>query len=120
VRAPFLAIMASAVVLAGCTEQSPAPPEPTFSQKLNEDLDKQAQGPDWGKMSLKLKPLMSEQEVFNTLGPPKSTDLGTYGQATPKPWACKTLHYSSLLHSLNIQMGMDQAGTWRVNSWNAS
>jgi len=68
-------------------------------------------------LSLRLKPMMSEQQVIDTLGQPKSADLGTCGQATPKPWMCKTLHYGEFHPSLMIQLRMDQTGTWRVFSW---
>ena len=96
--ASFLAIMASVIGLAGCTAvQQAQPPE----------VDPNAS-------SLKLKLMMSEREVIDTLGSPKSADLG---KATPKPWACKTLHYGTLDGSLMIQLGQDSTGTWRVNSW---
>jgi hypothetical protein len=100
VRASFLAIMAGWIGLAGCTAAQQEAQPPTVD--------------DPSALSLKLKPMMSEQEVIATLGPPKSADFGTCGQTVGKPWACKSLHYGTLPHSLVIQLGMDQARAWRV------
>jgi hypothetical protein len=86
-------------MVAGCTAAQAPPPPPRVDD-----------------LSLKLKPGMSEQE--DTLGQPKSADLGTCGQATPSPWRCKTLHYGPLFHSLLVYLETDSTGTWRVNSWN--
>jgi hypothetical protein len=71
-------------------------------------------------MSLKLKPQMNEQEVFNTLGQPKRSEFRTCGQQIGQPWQCKRLFYGIRSNGLVIFLEANPStGAWVVNSWNA-
>ncbi len=49
--------------------------------------------PNYSKMSLQLKPQMTEQEVIDTLGQPTKSEISTCGQNVGKPYKCKMLIY---------------------------
>jgi hypothetical protein len=78
---------------------------------------------DYSKLSLRLKPGMSEADVINSLGPPTKTELSTCGQDIGKPWTCKVLFYgawnsnSLLSNGVIIFFATDSTGAWTVNAW---
>jgi hypothetical protein len=49
--------------------------------------------PNYSKMSLQLKPEMTEQEVIDTLGQPTKSEISTCAQNVGKPYKCKMLIY---------------------------
>ena len=79
--------------------------------------------PNYSKMSLQLKPEMTEQEVIDTLGQPTKSELSTCGQDVGRPFSCKVLIYGLpmnklLNNSLIIFFTENQStGTWVVISW---
>jgi hypothetical protein len=72
---------------------------------------------DYGRLSLRLNPGMSEKDVIGLLGEPKLSDLQTCGAATPHPWQCKIWKFGYPV-KLGVIFGQNSTGAWVVNSWN--
>jgi hypothetical protein len=65
-----------------------------------------------------LKIGMSEQEVTKLLGLPSKAEAGQCGENTPRPWTCKTWTYSSTPFYGLQAFFRENAGEWRLASWN--
>jgi len=73
---------------------------------------------DYRRLTLKLKPGMSEQDVTKLMGEANQSALTTCGQETGKPWQCKILvyaHYSSGIRIIFRQK--EPTGDWLVVGW---
>jgi hypothetical protein len=81
--------------------------------------------PNYSKMSLQLKPEMTEQEVIDTLGQPTKSELSTCGKNVGKPYKCKMLIYGvpmrgTLNNSIIIFFTENPSTrTWVINSWHS-
>jgi hypothetical protein len=81
--------------------------------------------PNYSKMSLQLKPEMTEQEVIDTLGQPTKSEISTCGQNVGKPYKCKMLIYGvpmrgTLNNSIIIFLTENSSKrTWVINSWHS-
>jgi hypothetical protein len=80
--------------------------------------------PNYSKMSLQLKPEMTEQEVIDTLGQPTKSELSTCGKNVGKPYKCKMLIYGvpmrgTLNNSIIIFFTENPSRTWVINSWHS-
>jgi hypothetical protein len=81
--------------------------------------------PNYSKMSLQLKPEMTEQEVIDTLGQPTKSEISTCGQNVGKPYKCKILIYGvpmrgALNNSIIIFFTeKTSTHTWVINSWHS-
>ena len=108
-------LIAMAIVLGGCA----APPSTASSYDATPTVTPvQQSSKDYGRLSLRLNPGMSEKDVIGLLGEPKQSDLQTCGGATPKPWQCKIWKYSySIGRGLSVQFSQNSTGAWVVNSW---
>src|ERR1700751_2597612 len=76
-----------------------------------------AEQSDWGRLSLQLKPRMTEQDVIKVLGQPKYSDLQTCGGGTGYPWQCKIWVYGYPLgegKGLRVYLEQAQPNTWLV------
>jgi hypothetical protein len=77
--------------------------------------------PDYRRLSHRLDPGMSEQEVTNLLGQPRQSVLTTCGQNVRNRWPCKIWSYGFpglLGNSLSVIFAEDHsAGPWVVNEW---
>jgi hypothetical protein len=81
--------------------------------------------PNYSKMSLQLKPEMTEQEVIDTLGQPTKSEISTCGQNAGKPYKCKMLIYGvpmrgTVNNSIIIFFTENSSKrTWVINSWHS-
>jgi hypothetical protein len=81
--------------------------------------------PNYSKMSLQLKPEMTEQEVIDTLGQPTKSEISTCGQNVGKPYKCKMLIYGvpmrgTVNNSIIIFLTENSSKrTWVINSWHS-
>jgi hypothetical protein len=81
--------------------------------------------PNYSKMSLQLKPEMTEQEVIDTLGQPTKSEISICGQNVGKPYKCKILIYGvpmrGALNNSIIIFFTEKTSThmWVINSWHS-
>jgi hypothetical protein len=97
-------VIVIAVVLSACAaeqRESLTPRAPTLKEQ-----------------SLLLKIGMSEQEVTKLLGLPSKAEVGQCGENTPTPWTCKTWTYGSAPFYALQAFFRENAGEWRLASWN--
>jgi len=77
--------------------------------------------PNYRRLSLQLKPGMSEQDATNLMGQASQSSLTTCGQSTGSPWSCKIwtygMGYGPLGTSLSVIFGQNQSGAWLVAGW---
>jgi hypothetical protein len=108
-------LIAMALVLGGCTAGGGAPPSTASSYGA-------AAVTDYGRLSLRLSPGMSEKDVIGLLGEPKKSDVSSCGGATSRPWQCKIWKYGEwpLSGGLAVYFGQNSTGAWVVSSWNNS
>jgi hypothetical protein len=101
------------LLVSGCA----APRQPTATSEPTT--------PNYSKVSLQLKPEMTEQEVIDTLGQPTNSETSTCGQNVGKPYKCKILIYGvpmrgTLNNSIIIFFTENRSTrTWVVNSWHS-
>jgi hypothetical protein len=90
-----------------------------LSQELNQTPVHQAKPPhDYRRLTLKLKPGMSEQDVTNLMGEANQSALTTCGQNTGKPWQCKMLAYGRYDNGITVIFGQKEStGEWLVVGW---
>ncbi len=75
---------------------------------------------DWGLLSARLSPRMTEQQVMVAIGyGPNKVELRTCGGDTPDgPWQCKIFTFGSLYNHLSVTFFEDDFyHLWRVNGW---
>jgi hypothetical protein len=74
---------------------------------------------DWGLLSARLSPRMTEQQVMAAVGyRPNKVELQTCGGDTPSgPWSCKIFTFGSLYNYLRVTFFEDDSNIWRVNNW---
>ena len=73
---------------------------------------------DYRRLTIQLKPGMSEREVTNLMGKANQSALTTCGQETGKPWQCKILAYSRASSGIRIFFGQKEpTGEWLVVGW---
>jgi hypothetical protein len=93
-----------AVVLSACAAEQRDPLTP--------------RAPTLKEQSLLLKIGMSEQEVTKLLGLPSKAEVGQCGENTSRPWTCKTWTYGSAPFYALQAFFRENAGEWRLASWN--
>jgi len=74
---------------------------------------------DWGLLSARLAPLMTERQVMTAIGyRPNKVELQTCGRdAAGGSWQCKKFMFGSLNYNLSVFFENHSDHTWRVNSW---
>jgi hypothetical protein len=75
---------------------------------------------DWGQLSARLSPRMTEGQVMGVIGyRPNKVELQTCGGGSPGgPWQCKIFTFGSVYNHLTVWFFEDNsADTWRVNNW---
>jgi len=73
---------------------------------------------DYRRLTIQLKPGMSEREVTNLMGKANQSALTTCGQETGKPWQCKILAYGRASSGIRIVFGQKEpTGEWLVVGW---
>jgi|RhiMetdeSRZDD1v2_1073273.scaffolds.fasta_scaffold116728_6 hypothetical protein len=79
------------------------------------------EAPDYGRLSLRLRQGMSEQDVINALGQPNNSSLSTAcGRDVGTPFTCKIWVYGHFaMNSVVIYFGENPAGSWFVMAWHS-
>ena len=75
---------------------------------------------EWGVLSGRLSPRMTEQQVMNAIGyRPNKVELKTCGTDSPGgAWQCKIYTFGGLYYHLTVYFQQDDTDQfWRVNSW---
>jgi hypothetical protein len=77
--------------------------------------------PNYGQLSLRLNPGMSEQQVLNALGQPTNTKLSTScGRDVGTPFTCKIWTYGFFaMNSVVVYFDQNPAGSWVVMAWHS-
>jgi hypothetical protein len=74
---------------------------------------------DWGLLSARLSPRMTEQQVMGAVGyRPNKVELQTCGGDTSNgAWSCKIFTFGSLYNHLRVTFFEDDSHVWHVNDW---
>jgi hypothetical protein len=74
---------------------------------------------DWGAMSARLAPEMTEQQVMAALGyRPNKVELETCGGDTAKgAWPCKIYTFGGPMSNLRVYFHDNGINNWSVNGW---
>ena len=75
---------------------------------------------DWGLLSARLSPRMTERQVMQAIGyRPNKVELETCGSQSPSgPWQCKLFTFGGAYSHLTVRFFEDESDhLWHVNSW---